>query len=111
MLLTFLSITFTKLSSLAMMLEMFIDTTCATSKMTLRSTLVFYVTRKRSASAMIIYHYSTSPGSTPGIVIYIFTIGKDRQLEYIDNLYYDGEINHDQLLLITKVSQEINTYE
>ena len=62
--------------------------------MTLRSTLVFYVTRKNAnmnmkgfASAQIIYHCSISPESILGIVIYIFTTGKDGQLEYIDNLY------------------------
>jgi hypothetical protein len=42
---------------------------------------------KRSASAQIIYHCSISPRSIPGIVIYIFTSGKDWQTEYIDNLY------------------------
>ena len=42
---------------------------------------------KESVSAQIIYHCSTSPGSILGIVIYIFTTGKDGQLEYIDNLY------------------------
>jgi hypothetical protein len=58
--------------------------------MTLRSTLVFYVTRKdinmnmkEFTSALIIYHCSTSLGSILGIIIYIFTIG----MEYIDNLY------------------------
>jgi hypothetical protein len=38
---------------------------------------------KEFASALIIYHYSTSLGSIPDIIIYIFTIG----MEYIDNLY------------------------
>jgi hypothetical protein len=42
--------------------------------------------KKGSASAQIIYHYRISPETIPGIVIYIFTIGKDGQLEYIDNL-------------------------
>ena len=42
---------------------------------------------KGSASAQIIYHCSTSPGSISGIVIYIFTTRKDGRLEYIDNLY------------------------
>ena len=37
---------------------------------------------KGFASAQIIYHCSISPGSIPGIVIYIFTTGKDEQLEY-----------------------------
>jgi hypothetical protein len=48
---------------------------------------------------------------TKGYVVVVVVVGKDGQLEYIDNLYYDGEINHNQLLLITRVSQEINTYE
>jgi hypothetical protein len=43
---------------------------------------------KGSASAQIIYHCSISPRSIPGIIIYIFTIGKDGQIEYIDNLYF-----------------------
>jgi hypothetical protein len=43
--------------------------------------------KKGYASAQIIYHCSISPRSILGIVIYIFTTGKDGQLEYIDNLY------------------------
>ena len=46
-----------------------------------------YMNEKGSTSAQIIYHCSTSSGSIPGIVIYIFTTGNDWQLEYIDNLY------------------------
>ena len=37
---------------------------------------------KGSASAQIIYHCSISPESISGIVIYIFTTGKDRHMEY-----------------------------
>jgi len=46
-----------------------------------------YIYMKNSASAQIIYHCSTSPGSIPGIVIYIFTSRKDWQSKYIDDLY------------------------
>ena len=42
---------------------------------------------KGSTSAQIIYHCSISFESILGIVIYIFTTGKDGQMEYNDNLY------------------------
>ena len=51
---------------------------------------------KGSASTQIIYHCSTSPESIPGIVIYIFTIGKDRQWNILITYTYDGKINHNQ---------------
>jgi hypothetical protein len=44
----------------------------------------------------IIYHYSTSPGSIPGIVIYNFTIGKDDNWNILITYTHDGEINHNQ---------------
>ena len=51
---------------------------------------------KGSASAQIIYHYSISPRSISGIVIYIFTIGKDGQRNILITYTHDGEINHNQ---------------
>ena len=66
---------------------------------------------KGSVSAQIIYHCSISPGSIPGIVIYIFTIGKDGQRNILITYTHDREINHNSTLLTTGVSQEINVYE
>ena len=51
---------------------------------------------KGSASAQIIYHCSTSPGSFLGIVIYIFTIGKVWQGHVLITYVIDGEVNHSQ---------------
>jgi hypothetical protein len=54
-----------------------------TLRMILSKSSLFFVTRnninmseKESASAQIIYHYSTSPKSILSIVIYIFTTRK-----------------------------------
>jgi hypothetical protein len=52
--------------------------------------------KKASTNAQIIYHCSISPKSILDIVIYIFTIGKDGQLELLITYTHDGEINHDQ---------------
>ena len=49
-----------------------------------------------STSALIIYHCSTSPRSISGIVIYIFTIGKDNSRNILITYMYDGEINNNQ---------------
>ena len=54
---------------------------------------------KVSASAQIIYHCSISPGSIPGIVIYIFTIGRSLWsgvgIEILTNVYtYDNNHSH-----------------
>ena len=49
---------------------------------------------KGSASAQIIYHCSTSPESILGIVIYIFTTGKDGSWNILITYTFDGEINH-----------------
>jgi hypothetical protein len=51
---------------------------------------------KGSVSAQIIYHCSISPGSIPGIVIYIFTSGKDNSWNILITYTYDGEVNHNQ---------------
>ena len=51
---------------------------------------------KGSTSAQIIYHCSTSPGSIPGIVIYIFTIGKVQHGQVLITYTVGGEVNHDQ---------------
>ena len=51
---------------------------------------------KESASAQIIYHCSTSPESIPGIVIYIFAIGKVWHGHVLITYTIDGEINHNQ---------------
>ena len=51
---------------------------------------------KGSTGVQIIYHCSISPRSISGIVIYIFTTGKDGQLEYMITYTYDGEVNHNQ---------------
>ena len=60
---------------------------------------------KGSASAQIIYHFSTSPGSIPGIVIYIFTTWKVWHGHVLITYTIDGEINHNQTI---GVNQEIN---
>ena len=49
-----------------------------------------------SLSAQIIYHYNISLESISGIVIYIFTIGKDRQRNILITYTYDGEVTHNQ---------------
>ena len=64
---------------------------------------------KVSASAQIIYHYSISPGSIPGIVIYIFTTGRSLWsgvgIEILTNMYtYDNNHSH----AIARVSQRVN---
>ena len=93
MLLTFLSITLLSYHPQRWCQKCLLVLPCATSRMTLRSTLILHVTRqniykwKESTSAQIIYHYNTLPGSILGIVIYIFTTGKNGQLEYVDNSY------------------------
>ena len=51
---------------------------------------------KESASAQIIYQCSTSPESIPGIVIYIFTIGKVWYGHVLITYTIDGEVNHNQ---------------
>jgi hypothetical protein len=53
-----------------------------------------YINNKESASAQIIYHCSTSPGSIPGIVIYIFTTGKVWHGQILITYSIDGETNH-----------------
>ena len=58
---------------------------------------------KGSVSAQIIYHYSISPGSISGIVIYIFTTEKDRQRNILITYTYDGEINHNHYSTHNKV--------
>ena len=70
-------------------------------------TLVNYM-YKVSASAQIIYHCSISPGSIPGIVIYILSIGRSDGVgtEILSNMYtYDKIINSHA---IVGVSQIIN---
>ena len=59
---------------------------------------IIYV--KVSASAQIIYHYSISPESISGIVIYIFSHeGAVGWLEILTNMYtYDGIINSTLML-------------
>ena len=62
--------------------------------MTLENLEENYIYIKVSASAQKIYHYSISPGSIPGIVIYIFTIGRSLWsgvgIEILTNIYtYD----------------------
>ena len=64
---------------------------------------------KVSASAQIIYHCSISPRSIPGIVIYIFTIGRSLWsgvgIEILTNVYtYDNNHSH----AIAGVSQRVN---
>ena len=50
---------------------------------------------KGSASAQIIYHYSTLPGSISGIVIYIFLPqGRMDSWNILITYTHDGEINH-----------------
>ena len=51
---------------------------------------------KESASAQIIYHCSTLPGSIPSIVIYIFTTRKVRRGCVLITYTIDGEVNHNQ---------------
>ena len=51
---------------------------------------------KGYASAQIIYHYSTSPESISGIVIYIFTTGKVQHRHVLITYTIDGEVNHNQ---------------
>ena len=74
----------------------------ATSRMTLRSTLIFHVTRKNiykrkeSANAQIIYHCGTIPKNILGIFIYIFTIGKVWHGHVLISYAIDGEVNHNQ---------------
>ena len=51
---------------------------------------------KGSASTQIIYHCSTSPGSIPGIVIYIFTTRKVRRGRVLITYTIDREVNHNQ---------------
>ena len=51
---------------------------------------------KGSASAQIIYDYSTSSESIPGIVIYNFTIGKIQHGQVLITYTIDGEVNHNQ---------------
>ena len=51
---------------------------------------------KESASAQIIYNCSISPGSIPGIVIYIFTTGKVWHGHVLIIYTNDGEIRHNQ---------------
>ena len=62
---------------------------------------------KGSASTQIIYHCSTSPKSIPGIVIYICTIGKVWHGHVLITYTIDGEVNHNQFLLTTRVSHRI----
>ena len=71
-------------------------------------TLVNYI-YKVSVSAQIIYHCSISPESMPGIVIYIFTIGRSLWsgvgIEILTNVYtYDNNHSH----AIAGVSQRVN---
>ena len=51
---------------------------------------------KGSASAQIIYHYSISPGSIPGIIIYIFTTGKVWQGHVLITYAIYRKVNHSQ---------------
>ena len=51
---------------------------------------------KGSTSAQIIYHYSTSPESIPGIVIYIFTTGKVQHGQVLLTHTIEGEVHHSQ---------------
>ena len=58
-----------------------------------------YIYIKVSTSAQIIYHCSISPRSIPGIVIYIFTIGRSLWsgvgIEILTNVYtYDNNHSH-----------------